>query len=330
MSQGQTLVLHSGTFKTGSTAVQRFLANNTEALNAADVAFAKAGRQGGGAQHTNLIADLRGTPAFAPKFGGWSDLFAEIRESGVSQTVVSTEWFSDLSYADLVKVGRLCEAAGVRLVWVFYVREQASFLNALYVERLITMRPEYAERVVRPFEEFRDWSPVSLDFLYYSRFADRIVEAVPGVDLRVRPFSRSLLAGGNVVNDFFATLNADVAGDTSFQANVGAGWRTVEVAKWLTPLLRHATLARKRPDDVTPATGRLRRISRVRRDLLDASRAQGWSTAPRSSVRRFRPTTPRTTADCPSTPPSTSRRHSRASGPRPSTGVVSRRSRRPS
>ena len=277
MTQAQTLVMHSGTFKTGSTAIQRFLANNTETLNAADVAFAKSGRQGGGAQHTNLIADLRGTQAFAQKFGGWEDLFAEIRDSGIAQTVISTEWFSDLTDDDLVKVGRLCAQAGMRLVWVFYVREQASFLNALYVERLITMRPEYADRVVRPFEEFREWSPVSLDFLQYSRFADRIVDAIPDVDLRVRPFTHSLLAGGNVVDDFFATLGADVEGDTSFQANVSAGWRTVEVAKWLTPLLRHSTLARKRPDDVTPATGRLRRISRVRRDLLHASRLQGWN-----------------------------------------------------
>ena len=277
MTKAQTLVLHSGTFKTGSTAVQRFLANNTDALHAADVAFAKAGRQGGGAQHTNLIADLRGTPAFAAKFGGWDDLFAEIRESGIDQTVISTEWFSDLSDTDLVKLGRLCDQAGIRLVWVFYVREQASFLNALYVERLITMRPEYADRVVRPFEEFRDWSPVSLDFLYYSRFADRILDAIPGVDLRVRPFTRSLLVGGNVVDDFFATLGVEVEGDTGFQANVGAGWRTVEVAKWLTPLLRHAMLARKRADDVTPATGRLRRISRVRGDLLHASKLQGWN-----------------------------------------------------
>lgn len=120
------------------------------------------------------------------------------------------------------------------------------------MERLTTLRPEFSELVTRPFEEFLEWSPVDLDFLDYADFAERVVSAIPDVDLRLRPFLRSELAAGDVIQDFCATIGVDVDVSGSQSTNVGVGWRTTELAKRVTPLLGHAALGDRVSTPRTP------------------------------------------------------------------------------
>lgn len=271
-----TLYLHSGTFKTGSSSIQLSLARSSDALADVGARYPSIGRHNG-VQHVNLVAELKGWKAYTPAAGGWQDLFEHIRETRTAHTIVSSESFSSLSPEEVARIGHMCAAYDVRLVWVHYVREQSSLVNAFYVERLMTMRPEFADLILRPFSEFLDWSPVSLDFLYYSRFVEMVASAIPGVDLRVRPFSRPLLQGGDVIRDFCATIGLDVDLSANADTNVGAGWRTTELARYLTPLFGRVDLSGRVRGALNPTTARLRSIALVRRELMEASTAAGWN-----------------------------------------------------
>lgn len=273
-----TLVVHSGTYKTGSSAIQLYLARAEHAgdLAAGGASYPRTGRSAGIA-HGNLNAELRRGATFKPELGGWDDLFAAMRTSEASTTVVSTENFADLSPEALDELGRRCAAAGVRVRWVHYLRDQPGFYNAFYVERLVAMRPEFAELVERPFEEFGDWSPIDLGIMRYSAFVEQVCRSFPDVDLRLRPFSRRHLRDGDVVADFCATAELPYVAGHAGQTNVGTGWRTTETARRLTPLVKQAQLFEASRDAVNPAATRMRWLALLRSALARTSTGLGWN-----------------------------------------------------
>lgn len=254
----KVLVVHSGTFKTGSTAIQSFLARaKREGTLPSEVDYPTIGRGTHSVQHQNLFSQLVGEVFFSPALGSWEELVKSIASSSAKTTVISCESFSLLRPEHIAAIGEYARQAGAKVRWVHYVRDQATFYNAFYVERLMVMRPEHAELVDLPFEEFREWSPLDMSFLRYGQFAESITDAIPGVDLRLRPFIRSQLRDGNAVADFFSTSEIPIAGGTAASSNVGSGWRTVETARRLAPLVAN-----------TPMRGRLRGVESFRATRL--------------------------------------------------------------
>jgi hypothetical protein len=270
------LIIHSGAYKTGSTSIQHFLKREApRLLSSQGILYPMSGR-GKRAQHNNLVAELKQQRNFNPALGGWSDVFAETAEKKAEVAIVSSEHFSTLLPHEIARLRSVLSATGLTVVWVHYVREQASLVNALYVERIVTMRPEFLDRIDRPFEEFLTWSPIPLDFLDYDAYERSIVEELRDVEVIVRPFVREALAGGDAVADFCALLDAGAVPDSASRVNVGAGWRTVEVARRLTRLVAESPIARQ---PTTPAgfQARLGRIGRVRSRLMEITRDLGWN-----------------------------------------------------
>ena len=275
----KTLVIHSGTFKTGSSAIQLYLnrSDHFGVLGPASARYPQSGRSNG-IQHVNLVAELRGEKVFMPGKGGWDALLAEIDEHDAATTVVSSEWFSALEAEHMQRIGDLCRAAGVTLRWIHYVREQPSLYNAFYVERLVTMRPEFRDVLDLPFEEFGTWSPVDLGFMRYASFAEQLLEAIPDVDLQLRPFSREHLLEGDAVRDFCAVAGLPFDPEHSETTNVGTGWRTVETARRLVPLIHGARLRRKVRQAPNPTAARQRWLQLIRSELVKATTDVGWNT----------------------------------------------------
>ncbi|WP_406026070.1 hypothetical protein OH802_06095 [Nocardioides sp. NBC_00850] len=274
----KTLIVHSGTFKTGSTAIQTFLARASREGNLPpEVAYPTIGRGTHSVQHQNLYSQLLGEVLFTPALGTWEQLVESIASGSAETTVISCESFSLLKPEHISAIGDYARQAGAKVRWVHYVRDQATFYNAFYVERLMVMRPEHAELVDLPFEEFREWSPLDMSFLRYGEFADTITTAIPDVDLRLRPFIRKELRHGNAVADFLSTCELPIQGEGAASSNVGSGWRTVETARHLAPIVAAAPMrGRLRGVDSWKAT-RLKWIQILRGELVTKATQLGWN-----------------------------------------------------
>ncbi|SDK25734.1 hypothetical protein SAMN05428985_103260 [Nocardioides sp. YR527] len=274
----KTLIVHSGTFKTGSTAIQTFLARaNREGTLPPEVAYPTIGRGTHSVQHQNLYSQLLGEVLFSPALGTWEQLVESIASGSAETTVISCESFSLLKPEHISAIADYARQADAKVRWVHYVRDQATFYNAFYVERLMVMRPEHAELVDLPFEEFRDWSPLDMSFLRYGEFADTITTAIPDVDLRLRPFIRKELLDGNAVADFLRTCELPIQGSGAGSSNVGSGWRTVETARHLAPIVAAAPMrGRLRGVDSWKAT-RLRWIQILRGEFVTRATQLGWN-----------------------------------------------------
>ncbi|MER6937267.1 hypothetical protein ABTX24_08505 [Nocardioides sp. NPDC127514] len=274
----KTLIVHSGTFKTGSTAIQTFLARaSREGKLPPEIAYPTIGRGTHSVQHQNLYSQLLGEVLFTPALGTWEQLVESIASGTAETTVISCESFSLLKPEHISAIGEYARQAGAKVRWVHYVRDQATFYNAFYVERLMVMRPEHAELVDLPFEEFREWSPLDMSFLRYGEFADTITTAIPDVDLRLRPFIRKELRHGNAVADFLSTCELPIQGEGAGSTNVGSGWRTVETARHLAPIVAAAPMrGRLRGADSWKAT-RLKWIQILRGEFVTKATQLGWN-----------------------------------------------------
>ena len=69
------LVIHAGTYKTGSSAIQLYLSRAARTGQLGDATYPQTGRALG-IQHGNLTAELRRGSAFVPERGGWDQLLA--------------------------------------------------------------------------------------------------------------------------------------------------------------------------------------------------------------------------------------------------------------
>ena len=96
------LVIHAGTYKTGSSAIQLYLARAGHYGKLGGAVYPTTGRALG-VQHGNLTAQLRRGRAFVPARGGWDELLAEINAGDAETTVVSSEHFASLTPDQLAK-----------------------------------------------------------------------------------------------------------------------------------------------------------------------------------------------------------------------------------
>lgn len=270
------LVVHSGTYKTGTSAIQLYLVRAMAAGTIPPGTYPVTGRALG-MQHINLNAELRQGPVFTPRLGSWDDLIAEIVASDNATTVVSTENFSTLTREQMAVIGDKCRAAGIKVRWIHYMREQVGFYNAFYVERLVNMRPEFTDLINLPFEDFGTWSPIPMDFLDYGKFADNVLAAIPDVDLILRPYSRKHLLSGDSIADFCAHAGIAHSWESGQNANVGTGWRTVETARRLTPLVLRADLRGRTQVYENPIAARMRWVALIRSQLSRVSAELGWN-----------------------------------------------------
>ena len=277
VSPERLLVIHSGTFKTGSTAIQLYLnrADHHGVLSSVGATYSRVGRIHS-IQHANLTAELMGGRVFVPGHGGWEALITQITTGTHPVTVISSETFSLLDAAALRRVGDLCRRAGVGIRWIHYVREQAGLYNAFYVERIVTLRPDL-EMIALPFEACRSHARFDLEFLRYASFMERLYDAIPDVDLRVRPFARELLAENDVVADFCATAELPHDPVHGGHTNVGTGWKTVETARRLIPAIKEAGLRGQLTGIPNRPAARQRWLQLIRSELVHATTAEGWN-----------------------------------------------------
>lgn len=200
--------IHCGLHKTGTTALQHFVAKNAQALLDAGLHYPSSGTSFGAAHH-NLAWELSRDRRFTRKLGTLEDMLRQTSWGG-RDTMVSSEDF-ETSLLTPERWSPLVEALrglGYNVTFVVYLRDQASYLRSLYLENVKHDCGDEFSAVARSAIErgvysLRDWT-----FCFDYDLIGRQLSRVPNARVVFRSFER--LVGGSIVPDFFALLGRPV------------------------------------------------------------------------------------------------------------------------
>lgn len=192
------LILHIGTFKTGTSSIQQFLGANVEALQKAGICYPVAGTRPGTnvPGHHRLSSEL----GHAARSDGreFQEVASQVREefarSGCDTLLLSSEEFSSIH-----RSGPLFDAFPAKQVEIVAsFRPQHEIATALYFTAVIgdhvTAFPEeYLAKTLRPFLNYRDTLV-------------RWLRARPDATIRVRRFEKGTPARTDAVADLVSVL----------------------------------------------------------------------------------------------------------------------------
>ncbi|HEY3638166.1 MAG TPA: hypothetical protein VGK90_08425 [Rhizomicrobium sp.] len=184
------LVVHVGTPKSGTKALQGYLLRNSEALLDQGVRYIEAGREKRGHRiaHNELARAIKGNADIAM----WDRLRDELAESDSRVNVMSAEgfWFCDPA---LLKK-QLPRVKNVRIV--VYLRRQDKYLQSLYMQT-VSAGKEHS---------FAEWRENVGDRGNYLETVDAWAEEFGSKSIIVRPYERNGVV--DTVADFNAVIGA--------------------------------------------------------------------------------------------------------------------------
>jgi len=125
-------ILHIGTHKTGTTAIQQSFLAGGPWLDEAGLYYPQAGRVYGG--HHNAAFDLVGSPLFERERGTLADLLDEVAREDGRRSVVSSEvlHFAAAVPAAMERLRAMVAERRIEARVVLYLRDPASYAASLY------------------------------------------------------------------------------------------------------------------------------------------------------------------------------------------------------
>jgi hypothetical protein len=218
----RTCFVHVGAHKTGTTAIQRFLAGNRDVLAHAGLSYPQSGRLSAQLPgHHNVAFELTGDPQFDRARGTLGDVTRELAGVQPRHACISSEVFQYLHVDDagLVALRDALASAGFRPRIVLYVRAQDEYLESLYAELakhgLLLSFADFTGTVMGHgiVRYGRGWA-----FRFdYTKLADRFASVFGADAMIVRNYDDGGCAG-SLVRDFLAAVGvtdpaaADAAG----------------------------------------------------------------------------------------------------------------------
>lgn len=135
-------ILHAGMPKTGSSALQSFLARNDAALLGHGILYAGTGRSPRGRiEHGDLMRAITGRVIYDRTDDLPEALDAELARVPHEVLILSSEYlFGPLYFSPLPQVPDFLASRGYRLHGVMYLRDQPEFLNSTYSQMAKTAR----------------------------------------------------------------------------------------------------------------------------------------------------------------------------------------------
>ena len=222
------IILHIGAWKTGSSAIQHFMATSREALAAHGVVMPADAANALG--RNRILKQLRGTDEET------APLIAEVealKAKGARTLVLSNEHYWPLDQAAIQQIGARLKLLSDNVEVVIYIRPQEDMWRSLHSQQAKKFSvksgaaiwgtddyvpPVFAERAVHYHKTMQIFADV---------FGQSAVSA--------RLYDRSRFIGGDVVTDFLSYLGLDW---TAFERedrdiNRSVGWKGVAFAVWL-------------------------------------------------------------------------------------------------
>lgn len=199
-------ILHIGTHKTASTALQLFLHENSGVLRAAGIHLSEVGRPLGMAGNHEI--------AWALAKSGESELLEpllkDIAGSGCRTAIITSEEFSLLHSrpAALKSLAEGIASIGFRPIVLGYFRAQAEFAESVYVERVKSGRvgplDEYVSTILET-GRYR-WEASITDLRFdYAELLSPFVQAFGPANIVARAYNRHL-GSEHVFTDFLTVL----------------------------------------------------------------------------------------------------------------------------
>ncbi|MBI1731286.1 MAG: hypothetical protein HYR49_00775 [Gammaproteobacteria bacterium] len=193
----ETLYLHAGLSKTGTTALQQFLARNRERL--ADRGYYIPGSGLRRAQHYYLQASLRAAKETYLDSTHWQDLRDEIDQRPEPNVILTSEGFSDVDNVNALR--DLTHAMAKRVHVVLYFRRQDEWLKSKYktwVKDERRFNGSLSLFLLHKMARHRN----ACDYLSRARKWSRVFAPV---NVSLRPY-RHVLGSGGVVRDFLGLI----------------------------------------------------------------------------------------------------------------------------
>ncbi|MGC8484992.1 MAG: hypothetical protein ACP5O6_05090 [Candidatus Baltobacteraceae bacterium] len=191
-SLDRTLLLHVGTHKTGTTALQAMLVLNRDALAAQGIAVPNTGRVRQSADyetpgHHALAWELADSPPY-PLLARMVD---ELQSLTAQTAVISSEEFSPIHHhREAMSALRSAFAeAGYRTVVLLYLRPQARYAESIFQQHVRDHRDLSFATLVQEILDggCSERGDIRLEFLY-SRMLDALTTAFGGENIVVRPY----------------------------------------------------------------------------------------------------------------------------------------------
>ena len=206
------ILLHIGTDKTGSTAIQRHIALNQEWLASHSVFVPLPDLHGGNAQ---VDALLNGFPP--DKVSQLIKELAAAEQRGLQVAILSWEGMNFYSAAEIKHLGNIL--SGHELVVLVYLREQADIIQTGLLQQHKSLKARLTVAAVGNPQSLPERNRVQRFFRSatrdYFRLLRRWQQALPRARLLARIYDRELLVNRNVVDDFIEQLGLQV--DDSFK-----------------------------------------------------------------------------------------------------------------
>lgn len=235
------LVLHAGTHKTGSTAIQTFLSDHRDRLQAAGILYPLL--DGDPLSHTTLqkhvgLAHTSGDRHRLERT--LTELDQQLARSSAENVILSSEHFFAMPRA---WVPTLLEALAPRfasVALVIYLRSQRDLWTSLANQRAKALK-------VLPTHRF--WGstdflgPAIVENLHYADYLDAFARVIGSDQVRARLYSPASFPGGSVVPDFLQTSGLAATLSASLQPttrNPSLGWKGFALA--VTLASRHQAL----------------------------------------------------------------------------------------
>jgi hypothetical protein len=182
-------IVHGGPPKTGSTAIQSFLARHRDELARQGVYIPKIG-WASGAAHDALLEQLSGTHSHGFDL---ATLSREVRTSGCARVLISAEGTKlaiENGHGDEL-LSSLRHVGALTVDFIFYLRSPAAFVNSLYSELTGTLRNG---------KRWEDFAQGGRGCAYYDYEQTLQLAKQPGVQVIFRPLSPEVQV--DVVKDF--------------------------------------------------------------------------------------------------------------------------------
>lgn len=129
------LIVHIGTFKTGTTALQKFLSSNrARLLEECNLLYPEAGEIPAGGHH-NLVYELTKSWKYVAQRGGFQELRKEVDEAAPEIVLLSAENLSSYALGNpgvAPAFGGFASTISARIKVICYVRPQWEYIDSYY------------------------------------------------------------------------------------------------------------------------------------------------------------------------------------------------------
>lgn len=204
------IILHLGVPKTGTSAIQVFLARNRAALVAHGIDYLPIGEfgmgreghisSGNGAYLARTLLPENAPARLADASPHRAELYAALEQSPCETGLVSSELFTDARQELLEELLITLRAKAITPRAIIYVRRQDQLLTSAYIQQVkrhgsIELPDAYVRRVYR-----------GLAFLKYASFYHRLVALFGAGKVTVRLYGPAVCEGPRLFQDFLAAL----------------------------------------------------------------------------------------------------------------------------